>query len=132
MPSSRANRAKNPREGTVSLTSILTLFAALLASLVYLANHNLEKLYIFDTDHLHNLAKRSIAQHGNDTKSAVQYIVDELTQTHGSYVNLDEEWMFNNHGGAMGAMYIIHASRSHSFAFALVLLGFPDLSNPLT
>lgn len=123
MPSNRANRAKNPREGTISLGSILALFAALLASLVYLANQNLEKLYIFDTDHLHDLAKRSIAQHGNDTKSAVQYIVEELTQTHGSYVNLDEEWMFNNHGGAMGAMYIIHASQFHPSVFAFTLLG---------
>lgn len=95
-----------------SLFSILGLVAGLLASVIYLAEKNLERFYVFDTGHLHDLAKRSIAQHGNDTRGAVQYIVDELSETHGSYINLDEEWMFNNHGGCMGAMYIIHASKS--------------------
>lgn len=106
------SRNPNPREGTISVTSILTLLIVFLSSLFYIADQNLSKFYIFDTNHLHDLAKRSIAEHGNDTRSAVKYIVDELSETHGSYVNLEEEWMFNNHGGCMGAMYIIHASSS--------------------
>jgi len=47
----------------------------------------------------------------------MHYIVANLTETYPQdssasiLLNLDtEEWMFNNHGGAMGAMYIIHAS----------------------
>lgn len=90
----------------------LALLVGLLSPVFYFLEQHLDSFYIFQPDHLHDLAKRGIAAHGNDTRSVVRYIVDEL---HGaaattSYVNLDEEWMFNNAGGAMGAMYIIHAS----------------------
>lgn len=104
------------------MTRILTLLALLvgiLSPVVYFLEQHLESFYIFNPDHLHDLAKRGIAAHGNDTRSVVKYIVDEL---HGeasltSYVNLDEEWVFNNAGGAMGAMYIIHASKSANLVF---------------
>ncbi|KAI3400848.1 hypothetical protein diail_1537 [Diaporthe ilicicola] len=97
------------------MARILFLLAALvglLSPVVYLLEQRLESFYIFSTDNLHDLAKRGIAAHGNDTRGVVSYIVGEL---HGNaatsnYVNLDEEWIFNNAGGAMGAMYIIHAS----------------------
>ncbi|KAJ4417412.1 C-8 sterol isomerase [Gnomoniopsis sp. IMI 355080] len=94
------------------ILTLLALLVGILSPVVYFLEQHLESFYIFHPDHLHDLAKRSIAAHGNDTRSVVKYIVDEL---HGdasltSYVNLDEEWVFNNAGGAMGAMYIIHAS----------------------
>ncbi|TPR11815.1 Coenzyme A transferase family protein [Aspergillus niger] len=87
--------------------AILALFTGLYSYL----NARLEQFYIFDPSHLHDLSQRAIAAHGNDTRSVVNFIVSELgekvTDTH---LNLDEEWVFNNAGGAMGAMYIIHAS----------------------
>jgi C-8 sterol isomerase len=96
-------------------TSILTILGLVLALftalVVYLDNH-LEALYVFEPAHLHDLSKRAIGTHGNDTRAVVNYIVQELDQTlSGKYLNLDEEWIFNNAGGAMGAMYIIHASK---------------------
>lgn len=92
--------------------TILAVLIGLLSPVVYFLEQRLDSFYIFSPDHLHDLAKRGIAAHGNDTRGVVSYIVNEL---HGqastsSFINLDEEWIFNNAGGAMGAMYIIHAS----------------------
>lgn len=98
---------------------LLALLAGLLSPVVYLLEQRLESFYIFRPEQLHDLARRGIAAHGNDTRSVVRYIVDELhgDAATGAHVNLDEEWIFNNAGGAMGAMYLIHASMFLSFSF---------------
>ncbi|KAL4736699.1 ERG2 and Sigma1 receptor like protein-domain-containing protein [Aspergillus similis] len=91
--------------------SIAVAFLALFTGLYRFLDARLERFYIFDHHHLHDLSKRAIAAHGNDTRAIVQYIVSELDEKVGStHLNKDEEWVFNNAGGAMGAMYIIHAS----------------------
>lgn len=92
---------------------ILFAVLGLLTALYYTLDSHLESFYIFQPEHLHELSLRAISAHGNDTKGVVSYIVSELSEKlPGGYVNLDEEWIFNNAGGAMGAMYIIHASKS--------------------
>lgn len=101
---------QQPTRGIGRLLAVLALLTGLLSSVVYLAEQHLDKFYIFELDHLQDLAKRGIAQHGNNTKGVVQYIVSELNDKVPAHVNLEEEWVFNNAGGAMGAMYIIHAS----------------------
>lgn len=91
------------------LAILLALFSALYSFL----DARLEQFYIFEPGHLHDLSQRAIAAHGNNTRGVVDYIVAELDQKVPSqYINKDEEWVFNNAGGAMGAMYIIHASMS--------------------
>ncbi|CAK7566763.1 MAG: C-8 sterol isomerase [Sporothrix epigloea] len=91
---------------------VIAIVGAVLAALYYLIEKNLNSFYIFDTDHLHGLAKRAIAAHGNDTRAIVNYIKTELSGTANlsSYMANDEEWFFNNAGGAMGGMTILHAS----------------------
>ncbi|KAL4963838.1 C-8 sterol isomerase ERG2 [Aspergillus stella-maris] len=91
--------------------SFIVPLLALFTGLYRFLDARLEQFYIFDHEHLHDLSQRAIAAHGNDTRSIVSYIVAELEEKVGpSNLNKDEEWVFNNAGGAMGAMYIIHAS----------------------
>ena len=100
--------------------NLIPLFVALSALLygvyVFLESH-LESFYVFEPTQLHGFAKSAIAQHGNDTRAIVADIVANLQTTSAQpYVNLDQEWIFNNAGGAMGAMYVIHASKlQHEF-----------------
>ena len=91
----------------VALASIYAIFCLL--ETTFLSNH-----YIFAPERLHALSLNSIQQHGNDTKAIVVTIVDQLRadRSLAPYLSVDEEWVFNNAGGAMGAMYIIHASQS--------------------
>ncbi|KYK58712.1 erg2 C-8 sterol isomerase [Drechmeria coniospora] len=96
--------------GMGGLLAVLAVMTALLSAAVFLVDQNLDRFYIFELDHLRDVSQRAIAQHGNSTKDIVRYIVDELKERSPAHVNVHEEWMFNNAGGAMGAMYIIHAS----------------------
>lgn len=114
---SSASSPQSKSSCSCSLTRILTFVGILLglfAPIVYLVEQNLEKFYIFGLDELHGLAQRGVAAHGNDTAKIVEYIVAELHENHPAHVNpkwnVQEEWVFNNAGGAMGGMYIIHAS----------------------
>ncbi|CAL1699187.1 unnamed protein product [Somion occarium] len=72
--------------------------------------------YVFTPEFLHELAQEAVASAPapDDTYYMINHIVSNLTATYPSDVvalNHDtKEWMFNNAGGAMGAMYIIHAS----------------------
>jgi hypothetical protein len=101
-----ANKSSNMRSFT-----ILAAILAILSGVYYFLESNLDSFYIFSPPELHDLSLRAIGAHGNDTRAVVSYIVSELSEKlPGGYVNLDEEWIFNNAGGAMGAMYIIHAS----------------------
>lgn len=67
---------------------------------------------MFDTEKLHSLARAAVDKHGNDTTAMVSFISANLTGEYGlTHINPRvEEWIFNNAGGAMGAMYVIHAS----------------------
>ncbi|KAK2462312.1 hypothetical protein APHAL10511_005618 [Amanita phalloides] len=75
-----------------------------------------DRWYVFDPQSLHQLAQAAIASapHATDTGSMIDHIVSNLTATYpSSVIRINpntQEWVLSNAGGAMGAMYIIHAS----------------------
>lgn len=96
------SKAPHPKASITPLLLILGLLTVLLAGTIYVLDQNLELFYIFSPEQLKDVSARAIVQHGNDTAAVVQYIVGELSEKiPGGYVNLDEEWIFNNAGGAM-------------------------------
>ncbi|KAG0650103.1 Delta-8-delta-7 sterol isomerase [Hyphodiscus hymeniophilus] len=108
---SSQNPSQPPRQTQTKTFTILAIIIALLSTLFYFLDSRLDCFYILDPSDLHDLSLRAISSHGNDTRAVVGFIVGELSEKFpGGYVNLDEEWIFNNAGGAMGAMWIIHAS----------------------
>lgn len=78
-----------------------------------LSNDLQDRWYIFEPQFLHELQVAAIAASPNDTAGMISHIVTNLTETYPDNkirLNTHQDWVFNNAGGAMGAMYIIHAS----------------------
>jgi len=73
-----------------------------------------DRWYVFDPVHLHELQLSAISASPNNTSGMISHILSNLTATYPNTrvsINTDSsEWVFNNAGGAMGAMYVIHAS----------------------
>ncbi|KAI0659761.1 C-8 sterol isomerase [Cubamyces menziesii] len=91
---------------------------AVIAFVVYLTCSFLDRIkdrwYVFTPESLHELAQAAVRAHPGDINSIIPYIVSNLTTEYSpSVIALNpnsSEWVLNNAGGAMGGMYIIHAS----------------------
>ncbi len=66
--------------------------------------------YIFDPNELHEIAKLGV---GKPTKEEMFGVVcAELKRRYPKHINLDVDWIFNNAGGAMGQIKLLHCSLS--------------------
>ncbi|UZJ54998.1 hypothetical protein CBS101457_004318 [Exobasidium rhododendri] len=131
-PGSRASPA--PRKSSSSKSSktnsgfnvkfVLAVVVLAFAAAMYALDQIRSTFYIFDPADLHKITQSSVAKYGNDTQAIFDDIIIALKKnpkysaTLNSRSHRDEnEWVFNNAGGAMGAMYIIHASITEYLIF---------------
>ncbi len=70
---------------------------------------------IFDTDDLHAITKAAV---GMESKSAAfEQIITDLKSNYPGHIHDDTPWVFNNAGGAMGQMKLLHCSLSEYLIF---------------
>jgi hypothetical protein len=114
---SMPSKSQPPARSWASTLTVLAAVVGVLSAVFYFLDSHLDWFYILNVNDLNDLSQRAIGAHGNDTRSVVTFIASELSEKFpGGHINLDEEWIFNNAGGAMGAMWILHASESSPFS----------------
>jgi len=118
-----------PNTSTPFLLHIAYLIGVI--AIIYPAWQALEtyksNFYIFNPEDMNTLFQEALTKYPNSTAGTINHIVTSLRATHGprhittspfpDEVSIqsgispyETEWVFNNAGGAMGSMYLIHAS----------------------
>lgn len=89
------------------------------------------RFYVFDPARVHLIAKTAVSANHSSTQALMEDIFTRLRAEHPSIsrtLNSHEitdksEWMFNNAGGAMGSMFILHASVTEYLIFFGTAIG---------
>ncbi|CAO3651342.1 unnamed protein product [Cunninghamella blakesleeana] len=89
-----------------TLAKTIYLYAAIFIGFDQV-KHN---FYIFDQYELQRIAQKNIELYKNDTRLMINKIAEDLNEKYPGHIELKEDWVFNNAGGAMGSMWILHGS----------------------
>lgn len=85
-----------------------------LAPLFYLLDSQLHTQFVFSPAKLQELSRQAISKHANETDPLPLFktLTQSLRAEYGDAVQTwtADDWFFNNAGGAMGSMVILHAS----------------------
>lgn len=69
---------------------------------------------LFSGDVMLRVAREAIAVHGNnsltDPTAKIDAVIGALKGRYGAHIVTDEDWVYNNAGGAMGALKVLHFS----------------------
>ena len=116
-------KRQGARKGCFSFKSFLffAVIGFIVAGSVYL---HFNKNHVFDPETLQQIAQSAIEENKADPDNAtslVDIVVDKLRAEYGKHIVEHPEWMFNNAGGAMGAMLVLHCS----FSEYIIIFGTP-------
>ncbi|GMM28952.1 C-8 sterol isomerase [Martiniozyma asiatica (nom. inval.)] len=99
----------------MKLVKSLAIFSAIFYLLHFLFHTWLPGNYIFDKVELEQIVKETLKNEHVTTEDLFTDLTNNLIKKYGSeYINSfnTNDWVFNNAGGAMGQMIILHASIS--------------------
>ncbi|KAG7697799.1 hypothetical protein KL951_002373 [Ogataea haglerorum] len=86
----------------------------------------LPRNYIFDKTELQQICVAAIKAHPNNATAIMYAVQEKMSEVYGDQVvnklNFND-WVFNNAGGAMGQMFILHASVSEYVIFFGTAIG---------
>jgi len=78
--------------------------------LFVLLDGQISKAFLFEPTVLHTIAKKAIGSGNKTMEAIIETIATDLSRAYPGHVNLRQEWLFNNAGGAMGHLYLLHCS----------------------
>ncbi|KAK9454053.1 ERG2/sigma1 receptor-like protein [Dipodascopsis uninucleata] len=118
----KAKASKKSSKCSCKLKKIAILgaiFSVLYSVYFYVDRYILPTFFIFEPEVLHQIVKESIAPETNNITEIFVRITSQLKKHYGENINdfNTDDWMFNNAGGAMGSMFILHASVSEYMIF---------------
>lgn len=106
------------QEASTLPRNLLALLVATLAVVAYLVLN--PPPYVFTPEGMQAIARIAIAegQHRSvmddttsiDINTTISSVVRQLREQYPSHVLPNARWMFNNAGGAMGSMFVLHCS----------------------
>lgn len=97
-----------PYLGFLPLSALLTLLFSVLIYLTFYYEPN----YVFSPEAMSAIGKRAIrdGESSSGLNATVASVVRQLSERYPGRILPNPQWMFNNAGGAMGAMLVLHCS----------------------
>lgn len=90
-------------KGTALAVAVIAAFIAIPLSIPY---------HVFSERDMAEIARKAVADGSGNASVIVESVVSQLRAKYPQWIIEKPEWVFNNAGGAMGSMLVLHASMS--------------------